>query len=276
VADDLKAAREHLRRLTRHAADQAEASFQKSVRPIYAVDKRSKPTQIGSSVLLEHNGQKLLVTAAHVIDHNEDSSLYIAGNGLIPLTGNFELTVSPKGNRDHDRYDFAVGALSSSLVSQLDGLKYIDSRTTVKAEEDISSTYFTVLGYPNSKNKTPYNDTKHLKGYIYSYSNGHKFKPALARMIGVSGEDHLFIDHKKLARDEAGAKTFAISPKGLSGGPIVQSADFSNREVLLGKVQPVPRLAGITIRLFKRENALLGTRISTILEGSGLGATAAN
>ena len=50
--------------------------YMKSVRPIYGSTEHGKPFHIGSCVLLEADGSHYLITAAHVIDHNDYTTLF--------------------------------------------------------------------------------------------------------------------------------------------------------------------------------------------------------
>lgn len=60
--------------------------FGSAVRPIYGSDDRRLATHIGSAILLKVHGTPLIITAAHVIDVNEQMALYVAGTKcLVPL-----------------------------------------------------------------------------------------------------------------------------------------------------------------------------------------------
>jgi hypothetical protein len=75
-------------RLTAGAA-RARALFKDAVRPIYGSDRGGKPFLIGSSILLEIGEQRLILTAAHCIDWNVETKLYIGGSkGLNELSSN--------------------------------------------------------------------------------------------------------------------------------------------------------------------------------------------
>jgi hypothetical protein len=48
------------------------ATFLPAVRPMYGATKHGLPVQIGTCTLLKIKGERYLITAAHVIDHNTD------------------------------------------------------------------------------------------------------------------------------------------------------------------------------------------------------------
>lgn len=259
--------RKRTRALTNRAASQAELTFRDAVRPVYGVTQNGRPDQLGSSVLLEVDGIRYIVTAAHVIDANRETTLYVGGNDeLIPLIAEFKATEAPAGNRDHDHYDFAVATLPEAMLAGMDRLKFITPEEIVPQDIRGDRTYLTALGYPNTKNKPPRPDEVKVRAHLFSYSDFNRPSAGLADELGVSGEDHLFIRHGKYSRDAAGNKASSVAPRGLSGGAIIHSGDFSDTEVLLGRVEAVPRLAGITIELHTSHHVLLGTQIHTILD----------
>ena len=65
-----------------HTAEDAAQNF---CTPIYAVDDRGGPYLLGSGVLLDVADATYLATAAHVLDRNSDSNLYLPGNPLVSL-----------------------------------------------------------------------------------------------------------------------------------------------------------------------------------------------
>lgn len=71
---------------------QAEKDFRASVRPIYRIicDSDRRPVHIASCLLLHVDGTPIVCTAAQVMDHLEESPLYVGGsigNGLVPIAG---------------------------------------------------------------------------------------------------------------------------------------------------------------------------------------------
>lgn len=259
--------RERAKTLTDLAAKQAEVEFRDAVRPVYGVTRNGLPDQLGSSVLFEIDGVHSIITAAHVIDENKTTTLYVGGNdSLIPLIADFDATKAPGDDRDRDHHDFAVATLPDAMLVEMNRLKFITENEIVPREFRGERTYLTALGYPNTKNKAPRPGDATVRAELFLYSEFDRPSAALAQKLGISGEDHLFIRHGKHSRDEAGRKSSSVSPRGLSGGAIVHSADFASREVLLGHIAPIPRLAGITIELYRSYQTLLGTRIHAVLD----------
>lgn len=122
--------------------DQAKAKFGGAIRPIYGSTETGQPDHIGSCTLLKVGGGSQLLTAAHVIDMNEQSTLYIAGETkLVALEADFFATNKPEGNRDNDKYDFALGAISLDLEAKLGNVQYL-------TPADIITTIIPTKAYP--------------------------------------------------------------------------------------------------------------------------------
>src|SRR5665213_4557988 len=78
--------------LMRECSDRAAPDCHKSVRPIYANTRREpRPKHSGSCTLLEIDGVRVLVTAAHIADEiGKGVKLYVGGplwTRLVPIRG---------------------------------------------------------------------------------------------------------------------------------------------------------------------------------------------
>lgn len=251
-----------VRQFVTAAADAATAAFRNAVRPIYGVNLRGEPDHLGSSVLIEIDGVKLIVTAAHVIDHNQGTTLYIAGVATLDLlAGEFQKTVAPGGDRARDHYDFAFAELSPVQLANLGDVRFVTEAEMVPAGTPVDKRLFTAIGYPNSKNKRFDTTARKVRGQLYQYSSVHRSDPALVTKLGGSDDDHLLITHHKHAVDETGRKVAPIGPRGLSGGAMIEAAQTS-RALLGGEQALTPRLAGITIE--RAANRLIATRIHVV------------
>src|SRR5687767_811624 len=99
-----------------HAAEDA---IQDLCAPIYGVDDRSVPYLIGSGTLMDVGAQTFLVTAAHVLDANSRTTLYLPGNPIVPIRGRAVKTQAPTAGRDTDTIDLAIVALAAGVVDQV-------------------------------------------------------------------------------------------------------------------------------------------------------------
>lgn len=244
------------------AADAATAAFRSSVRPIYGASVRKTAEQIGSCVLLEVDGQKFVVTAAHIIDHNACTTLYIGGSdALVPMVAEFSATTAPRDDRDLDHYDFAFAQLGAESVAKLGEVHFLTA-SQILPSVSTPRRLFTALGYPNSQNERVNVAAKTVPCKLYPYSSLHSFDRKLATRLKITGQHHLFIDHRDHAADKDGQKAFAISPRGMSGGAVIEATETS-LPFFRGSRSTVPRLAGIVVE--RHGNTLLATRIDVIV-----------
>ncbi|TPG16434.1 hypothetical protein EAH87_14480 [Sphingomonas koreensis] len=220
-ADETKADAElrvEVRRFMSAAAGAATSAFRTSVRPIFGATVRNTAEQIGSCVLLEVDGHRFVVTAAHVIDKNVRTTLYIGGSDvLVPMMAAFGATTAPRGNRDLDHYDFAFAPLDADTITALGAVHFLTA-AEILPSVSTQRRLFTALGYPNSQNKRVNVAAKTVPCKLYPYSSVHRLDRKLATKLKLTGQHHLFIDHRDHAADENGQKSLAISPKGMSGG----------------------------------------------------------
>lgn len=239
-------------------------NFAWSVRPIYG-RKRGKPEHIGSCILLRIKNIPYLLTAAHVIDENQHTSLSVAGrDGFVKISGNFKITNKVDGDRNRDRYDFAITELSSEMEKKLGEVQYIDENDIcMKIYEDNERAYG-AWGYPNSKNKKIYNlmVTGKPWGYVGTTCPNSKAKAVL---LGVSGEEHIYLLFKdKVTHAATGKIKDLIKPTGMSGGALFDLGRHFNPESIINP--PKPRLAGLLIEYRKDLDVMISTRMSTILK----------
>ncbi len=142
--------RARMNELQMHAADR----FRAAIRPIYGATAKSTPYHIGSAVLLKLRGVKIVLTAAHVVDQNEDATttLYLGGEAsLVEIEAEFIVTPKPSGIRDLDKLDFAAAVVPAGTLAQLGKVGWIDE-ADIATNAD-SDHLFSAVGFPNTINK---------------------------------------------------------------------------------------------------------------------------
>lgn len=237
--------------------------------PIYGADDRSNPYHIGSCTLIELNGSKILLTAAHVLDENKYTTLYIGlGNNeeLMPIIDEFQITEKPGGDRDNDRFDFAWSVISTELESKLKSKRFYQL-----TKENIHSNFttgrlFMPIGFPNSRNKKFNAGTKKIKSQALKYSSTINEDDNTYTELGFSMDMHLLLDYEKYSLDEQGEKTHSIVPKGISGGVIVDIGSHSNPESFIPGVSNVCRCVGLLIEHRTNKEVLVATKLSFIFK----------
>ena len=101
------------------SVDHAAKSKICSIIQVVGIDEREIPGAVGSAVLMEIDGVKLLVTAAHVItDWAHVSRLYLPGtSGLVEIDG-LEFSFEKS-------FDIAVAELPDAMLTELQAFTFL-------------------------------------------------------------------------------------------------------------------------------------------------------
>ena len=257
----IKPVNEIVRERLREASEATLARFRDAVRSIYGVTQNGDPGHIGTALLLLLPEGHFLLTAAHVIDWNAKTTLFLGADDFEPLEFEALVTVPPGDDRSKDHADFVMARLDDALVSKLSGAKFITEAEVSRSVAKTDGRTYTCLGYPNSKNKATRHKGTKVRPTLGIYTS--LGRPAdLLPKVAVDS-DHILVDHNaKYSRDELGAKVNSTALPGFSGGAIVDvgriSADTLNTPL-------DPKLAALLIEAHKTEKVILGTRLTTIL-----------
>ncbi|MDW3206049.1 MAG: hypothetical protein R8L07_10990 [Alphaproteobacteria bacterium] len=252
-------------------ADNAASLFRDGVRPIYASTLRGSPEHIGSCIALKQGDTPYLLTAAHVIDWNDVSSLYIGDGELHQLSMDFYATIKPDGDRDADHFDFAIGKLPDSDVAALAGTKFINGENIERNIGYVPGQTYTSIGYPNSKNKKIDNQNRIAPATLFHHTGVAKQDSDLVQKLGVSGMEHILISQNaKYSLDATGRKVSSVNLRGMSGGAVIGLGNLADPNVLAGRVNPTPLLAGVFIEFHRDHSAIVATRLDAILKAKGL------
>jgi hypothetical protein len=243
--------------------------FSDSVRPIYGSNDQGRPVHIGSCVLLMLGEAPVLLTAAHLLDESSRSTLYIGGEkSLVQLDGDFFTSSKPGGSRANDHYDFAAHKLSSQAVSELGAVKYVQQKESSSNKDDTVGHVFLLLGYPNTKNRVIGTKENCVRPQLWKYWSTHKPSPSLTSKLKISGNEHYFIDfNKKQSSDALGAVVNSISPRGVSGGALVDMGNIASLSKLDASAHCQGHLAGLAIEFHASYCAIVATHIQVILQG---------
>ena len=246
--------------------------FKTSVRPVYGAAREAIPELIGSCVLLRVNGVRYGVTASHVIDHISESHLYIGGSAIsrpAEIHGEIISTAAPEGNRDNDHHDFSFFQIPEESFLQLGEAECIEVADISHNRTSFDSRLYMAMGYPISKNRgrTRINpSTNSIKATSWTYIEGVKPMRELAAEIGVSGENHFFQPYGKYSMDSDGQRVSSVSPKGLSGGALIDLGNFASPDKYDPSARIVGHLAGIFIAMYPNYEAVSSVRIQPVLD----------
>jgi hypothetical protein len=254
---------EHEKKL-RENLRQAEYRVQHAVCPIYGVDGRDRPQLIGSSILLKLRSSSFLVTAAHVLDKNKETTLYVGGaTRLVPLQGSSLRTRPPTSGRGYDTFDIGFIDISETTPNQWSRYRFLTPGDFDVDDVPAAHTLYGFVGFPETRNR-PLPDHK-LKlsttVFVVVASALERYDPSglnpLAHFLGE-------FDRKKQVDAEKGLVT-APDPHGISGGSVWRLG----RPDELATGAPAERLIGIGIEYRRPEKVLVGARISLVVAALG-------
>jgi hypothetical protein len=246
----------------------AKDEFAPAIRPIYASTDALRPIHLGSSVFLKIDDVPYLLTAAHVIDWNKRSSLYISGETHLTEV-EAEFWVTKADNRDDDRYDFAFAVIPEPMTAKLGDVTYISDKKIFSVPAQTSSHVYAAIGYPNSQNKKIDHMKKHIATVIWPYAAtalSDLNATALAKALRIGGEDHVFIkfDEKHSRDARTGKIVNSLKPTGISGGALIDLGNLADLE-RFAEPGTGGRLVGLLIEHRARYKAMVATRMTAII-----------
>lgn len=257
----IKTTKEIIRERLIELSEAARLRFRDAVLPIYGATDQGEPTHIGSAILVDIAEGCFLLTAAHVIDWNKSTSLFIGANGFLELKQEVLISVAPGGDRSNDHVDFAIAPLGGDLLAKLANMRSVQETEISQYYGDTNLRTYACLGYPNSKNKVnAYKGAKVVPSLGLYTSLG---RPA-AKLPGIANNtDHVLVDYNaKYSRDDTGQRVNTISLHGFSGGAIIDVGTVTLDNLT---EEPDPKLFGLIIEAHSTEKVILGTKLSTIL-----------
>ena len=239
-----------------HAAEDAAQDF---CTPIYAVDERGGPYLLGSGVLIDVADATYLATAAHVLDQNSDSNLYLPGNPLVALRGRAAKTRAPLGDRNEDSVDLGMVKLDKAIVASVVQVNRIGANDIDPSDSPRRFTGYGFAGYPSSQNKPRPGRKLRMSSSIVTVVPVEESRYA---EVGAHPLIHFAGDFKRDAiLDRSGKRVTAPDPHGMSGGGVWRLGRFQELEHRSVK----PSLIGIGIEFHKENRLLLGIRASFLV-----------
>lgn len=239
----------------------------KAVRAIYGCSHNQTPIHIGSAILLEYGKEKLLITAAHVLDNNAETTLYVNGSeGLLEILGDVHITNSPSKDRKDDDLDFGFMSLSDEFIEKLGDVYFITEDEFLLSDLGEKERLGLALGYPNSKNKKHDNINNKITPSPFVYSSTLRTDRDVFIRCGFNIDTHFLLDfcHKK-SKDENNTLTNSVAPKGISGGGLFLIEGMSDPESYKLGTPCSGKLIGMQIEINKIEKVLISVKLSVII-----------
>jgi hypothetical protein len=250
------------------AADSGADQFIAAIKPIYGASDHGRPEHIGSGLLLLWKEKRYLVTAAHIIDETSESTLYLGMRSCLKeISAEFYCTNKPDNDRSKDHYDFAWTQLTNLSLEDCDDLPFIrESMISLESNFPDDNAYL-ALGYPNSKNKKHDNVNNSVTPKYMKYISTLKSDKSWAAERSLSGNEHILLKyHHKYARDSDGNKVNTFSPRGASGGALIDMGALHQVDAYKPDHTPAGKLAGMIIEKSAKHDVLVAVKIGTIIE----------
>jgi len=244
----------------RNSLAEAEERVQRAICPIYGVDRKDKAQLVGTSLLFSIRGKSLLVTAAHVLDANGESTLYIGGpTELVPLTGTAYKTTPPAGGRPKDLLDLGLMDISEASPEQWSRYRFLTPDDLDVNDMPAEHTLYGFVGFPETKNRPSLKKLK-LSSMICVLVPTPQEKYI---QLGLNLFAHIVgqFDPKKQLNSD-GRTITSPDPHGMSGGGVWRMGTPEE----LANGTNVERLIGVGIEYRKAARILLGVRASVLVE----------
>jgi len=203
---------------------EAEAkAFLNFITPIYVPHrKRRHPDQIATALYLSVGHDYFLITAAHVLDENPESTLYCTGDtNLEEIRGPSVRTALPDRGRKEDKLDVGVVKLDKTVATQI-GLHRFSPISAANVNDCGDGLFYVALGYPATKNLNVDFAQRSVSRNPLSFTN--RVHPShLVESLGLNAAYHLLLDfQKEKAFTSENQKIVAPDPRGMSGGPLLR------------------------------------------------------
>jgi hypothetical protein len=263
----IKTVNETVRDRMNECVDILAKQYMKSVRPIYGSTENGKPYHIGSCVLIEVGSSQYLITAAHVIDHNEITTLYVSGeNDLIQIEAEALITNPSTENRDDDKLDFAILPLSDDIKNKLGSVVFLCEQFILNTSPECKGKLYLALGFPNSKNKKVNTSENKVSQNPFVYSSTLNLDDNVFEKVGATKSQHYLLDFcSKYSKDEMNNIVNSFAPKGASGGALFFIEGMSNPENYRPNAKCKGKLVGILIENHKKQKVIMATKISVVI-----------
>lgn len=228
-----------------------EEQVARAVCPLYDLDDRKRPL-VGSALLLRTRSRVFLITAAHVLNHNRQTNLYLAGgNDFVQLKGE---------SYRSEIYDFAFIPLSETIANELVRVKSLTEEDLDVDEIPDHHTLYAFVGYPVTKNR-PLNGLR-----LQLSSSVFVVMPAEAQAyndVEASPLTHFVgtFDRRRLVEPNVKGTVTGPDPHGLSGGGVWRMGRVN--QLVSGATSE--KLIGVGVRYCKPKKLLIGIRISLVI-----------
>jgi hypothetical protein len=224
--------------------------------PILCSEDRHTFDVIGSSVLVEFNENKYLISAAHVFK-NENLIYYFPGiQNLVPLLGP---SIQMTSNFKEDRHDIKIISISDKLFEEFKTFNPIKVRESDAKRILEPETNVVLFGFPNSRNRK---FRRYIKKFSIQALTNTTADNNWYILEGYDTSLHILIHYNKRINFTAdNIQVDFPDPHGISGGGIWKL--FLQKNYLNSKNN---YLVGIVIEKSKNHKFIVGIKLEYVIK----------
>lgn len=206
--------------------------------------------------------ERFLVTAAHVLDENKITTLYLPGDSeLVVVSGHARQSRAPNGDRGLDRFDTAYIHLSEEIVSRISRVFWFLPTQMVDVNDiSVPGKHYQFSGYPHKAIREVYGARK-INAQLHTYTDLASEDAVYADVDANPASNIVIHFDAKKARDATGKKVIPKERQGMSGGGVWNYCEQSQVQGL-----PKIRLCGVAIEHHRKHKCLVVTRINYLIE----------
>lgn len=259
-----------VKNLRHELSEKASESFRNSVRSVLASENGRKPEIIGTCLLIEVDGRRYVVTAAHILDNLDTHSIYISGaigTQPVQIVGVVNMTKPPSDGRKFDKIDLAFWEIDENTAQNLGDVEFINSTRFSHNQASLKYRLYLAMGFPVSRNKKSVdNPNKAIRPSLSKYTAELLEDQGLNSGLGVTGEQHLFLKFQDQSEAFNGEVRNTFQPRGLSGGSLIDLGNFAAPTKYDASLTQNAFLAGMIIERNSDYQVLVAIRVQVILE----------
>lgn len=242
------------------AAD-AVACVTAATTPIYIRHPRGFPEVVGTGIVATFAGRTFVMSAAHALDFMERHRVYVAGERIVPVSGQFFRTSRPDIGRDIDRVDLGLIEITPDEALKL-GSRSVTATTLLLREvpdrRPVWRSKYLVLGYPRSRQPTRLVGDEHHAPTLNAIT--HEVDDlSLYERLDVDFQTHVVVHFNRHDFIDRRGNVVSPHPRGVSGGGIWLLQNFMTH----GPV--IARLVAIATEFHENYSAMVGSRIVPLL-----------
>lgn len=234
--------------------------------PVFKIRCDDTPYHAGTAFGIEHEGKRYMVTAAHVLDRDEnnpcdsENELFVGARGSLTQIGKFDISkINVSASSPSARRPLDLVLISPHDVDLSDVFTHFFTDKQFDKSRLRVDLYVAACGFPATKNRAN-RYARTLSRYPVGYF-GRVSTPAKCRRAGFDPRTHFCFDiFLKKVFTGSQKEIKAPKPHGISGGPVFVVHNFRRPMMHM-----MPKLRGIVVESAPEERAIVCIDLFAVL-----------